>query len=236
MNPINGSQGTSWRSRAVEVVLAGGVLSLALLRPVALVAVPVVGQAIPAVAVPLVVDNFEGPEAKNTLGNRDSTFVKAPSKVMVGIRDDAVIAGQPTHVLMVRYDKKQTGGPSDTGGWAGYYTLLKSSGAAGEQYLDASGHKALTFQVRGETGAENFVIGVSDRHWDQVGDSVKSQEIGKYLPAGKLTTTWQKATIPFDEFFVDYTRLSGISVLFDGDLFPVAGSAGKIYLDDITLE
>ncbi len=226
------------RSIALAVLSVGGFLGLALLRP------------IPSGAVSLLmVDNFEGPGGlKNTLDNRANVFLKAPSKAMVSVQNSS-IQGKKTQVLMIRYEKKQTGGPFDGGGWAGYYTLLKSPGAlvaptpenpnpalAPEKYLDASGYKALTFQVRGEKGTENFVIGLSDQHWDLVGDSVKSQEIGKYLPAGKLTTEWQKATIPFDEFFVDYTRLSGISVVFEGDLFPATGSTGKIYLDDIALE
>ncbi len=226
------------RSVVFGVLAVGGILALALLQPVPSSAVSL-----------LMVDNFEGPGGlKNKLDNRASVFIKAPSKVMTSVRDDTV-EGKKTQVLMIRYDKKQTGGPFNSGGWAGYYTLLKSTGAvvvptsenpnpkpAEDKYLDASSYKALTFQVRGETGNENFVIGLSDQHWDLVGDSVKSEGIGKYLPAGKLTTEWQKATIPFDEFFIDYTLLSGISVVFDGDLFPAAGSAGKIYLDDIALE
>ncbi len=226
-------------NRIVLGVLAvAGFLALALFRPMPSAAVSL-----------LMVDNFEGPGGlKNTLDNRASVFIKAPSKVMVSVQN-GIIQGKKTQVLMIRYEKKQTGGPFNTGGWAGYYTLVKSAGAiavptpenpnpepAKDKYLDASSYKALTFQVRGETGKENFVIGLSDQHWDQVGDSVKSLEIGKYLPAGKLTTDWQKATIPFDEFFIDYTRLSAISVVFEGDLFPAAGSAGKVYLDDIALE
>jgi len=202
-----------------------------------------------AFAAQLVVDDFEGSETKNKLGNRANVFIKAPSKAMVSIREEAVGSGQKSHVLMVRYEKKKAGGPFDSGGWCGYYTLLKSPPAlvaptaddpnpkpAEEQYLDASGYKALTFMVRGEKGDENFVIGLSDRHWDKVGDSVKSQEIGKYLPAGKLTTQWQKATIPLDEFFIDYAQLAGISVVFDGDLFPDPGHAGTIYIDDLIME
>lgn len=217
---------TSHRSIGL-VVLAAGFLA------------PVLLWSIPSVAVPLLmVDNFERPAGlNNMLNNRANVFTKAPSKAMASVYSNAG-PGNDTHVLMIRYEKNQTGGPSNTGGWAGYYTLLKSPGVAGEEerYLDASGYKALTFRVRGEIGNENFVIGLSDRYWDRMGDSAKSQEIGQYLPAGKLTTEWQKATVPFDEFFIDYTQLSGISVVFDGDLFPVAGSAGKIYLDDIALE
>ncbi|MBI3333106.1 MAG: hypothetical protein HYZ93_03325 [Candidatus Omnitrophica bacterium] len=199
-------------------------------------------------AASLLVDDFEGSETKNKLGNRANVFIKAPSKAMVSRRGDAV-QGKQTHVLMLRYEKKATGGPYDSGGWCGYYTLLKSPGALvaptpdnpnpapiEEQFLDGSPYKAITLWVRGEKGDENFVVGLSDRHWDQVGDSVKSQEIGKYLPAGKLTTEWQKATIPMDEFFLDYGQLASVAVVFEGDLFPQGGHAGVVYVDDIALE
>ena len=202
-----------------------------------------------AFAATLLVDDFEGTtEIKNKLGNRANVFQKAPSKAMVSVRED-ILQGRKTHVLLLRYDKKNSGGPFDSGGWCGYYTLLKSPGALvaptpenpnpapiEEQYLDGSALKAITFWVRGEKGDENFVIGLADRHWDRVGDSVKSQEIGKYLPSGKLTTEWQKATIPLDDFFLDYGQLASLSIVFEGDLFPETGHAGTIYLDDLTLE
>ncbi len=197
---------------------------------------------------PLMVDNFDGDEIKNALGNRANVFIRAPSKAMVSRREDSV-GGKKTQVLMVRYDKRNSGGPFDSGGWCGYYTLLKSPAAlvapteaepepstTPDQYLDGSSYKKITFWVRGEKGDENFVIGLSDRHWDKIGDSVKSEEIGKYLPSGKLTTEWQKASIPMDEFFLDYSQLAAVSVVFEGDLFPETGHAGVVYIDDLTLE
>lgn len=202
----------------------------------------------PAAGGPLLVDNFDGEEIKNALGNRSNVFIRAPSKAMVSRRAETV-NGKKTQVLIIRYDKRNTGGPFDSGGWCGYYTLLKSPAALvaptadnpapqplSDQYLDGTGHKAITFWTRGEKGDENFVIGLSDRHWDKIGDSVKSEEIGKYLPGGKLTTQWQKAIIPMDEFFLDYTQLASISVVFEGDLFPETGSTGVVYIDDLTLE
>ena len=201
-----------------------------------------------ALAAPLLVDDFEGGDVKNKLGNRANVFVRAPSKAMVSLRED-VIEGQKSHILLIRYDKKNSGGPYDSGGWCGYYTLLKSPGVLvaptpenpnppplEEQYLDGSSFKAITFWVRGDKGDENFVVGLADRHWDRVGDSVKSQEIGKYLPQGKLTTQWQKATIPLDEFFLDYTKLSSVAIVFEGELFPESGHAGTVYVDKIALE
>jgi hypothetical protein len=198
---------------------------------------------------PLLVDDFEDEdEVRNLLGNRCNVFVRAPSKTMVSIKEDT-IQGKKTKVLMLRYDKRNTGGPYDSGGWCGYYTLLKSPPALvaptpenpnpeplGDQYLDGSVYKKITFWVRGEKGDENFVVGLADRHWDKVGDSVKSEEIGKYLPAGRLTNQWQKAQIPLDEYFLDQTQLASIAFVFEGDLFPETGHTGTVYLDDIALE
>lgn len=199
-------------------------------------------------AAPLPIDDFNSGEIKNLLGNRSNVFIKAPSKAMVSFRDDSV-QGRKTQVLMLKYDKRNTGGPFDSGGWCGYYTLLKSPAAlvapteeepnpepAPEQYFDGTGYKAITFWVRGEKGDENFVIGLSDRHWDKIGDSVKSEEIGKYLPAGRVTTDWQRASVPLDEFFLDYAQLASIAIVFESDLFPETGHAGVVYLDDLALE
>ncbi len=170
-----------------------------------------------------------------------------PSKAMVSFRKD-VRNGKPTTVLMIRYEKKAEGGPYDLGGWCGYYTLLKKShpavsmegaGAAEveeEIYFDASPYKAITLWIKGDKGNENFVLGVADAHWDKVGDSVKSQEIVKYLPAGKITTEWQKAVVPMSEFFIDYSRLSSVAISFESDCFPEGQGSGKVYIDDIELE
>ena len=202
----------------------------------------------PVFAVPLLVDDFETGEIKNKLGNRTNVFVKAPSKAMLSYRQD-IVNGRKTRVLLLRYEKQNSGGPYDTGGWCGYYTLLKSPGAlvaptpenpnpapVEEKYFDGSVYSAVTLWVRGEKGDENFVVGLSDRHWDRVGDSVKSQEIGKYLPGGRLTKEWQKATIPLDEYFIDHQELASIAIVFEGDLFPASGHAGTIYIDDIAFE
>jgi len=196
---------------------------------------------------PLIVDDFEAGTITNALGSRTNVFLKAPSKAMVSFRRDTR-EGKPTTVLMIRYDKKSEGGPNDLGGWCGYYTLLKKSHPAlvvqgvgpaelqEDVYFDGSQYRAITLWVKGEKGGENFALGVADAHWDKIGDSVKSQEIGKYLPAGKITTDWQKAVVPLDEFFIDYSRLSSIAVSFESDCFPEGMGAGKIYVDDLALE
>lgn len=202
----------------------------------------------PAASVkPVIVDDFETGSITNSLGGRTNVYIKAPSKAMTSFRKDTK-QGRPTNALMLRYDKKAEDGPYDSGGWCGYYTLLKkvhpSSSLGGspaaeiedDVYFDASKYSAVTLWVKGDKGNENFVVGVADAHWDKVGDSVKSQEIGKYLPAGKITVDWQKAVIPLDEFFIDYAKLSSIAICFEGDCFPEGAGAGKVYIDDIALE
>ena len=207
-----------------------------------------VGAQVQAQAAPLVIDTFDADEIKNAMGNRTNVFIKAPSKAMVSRREDTV-NGKKSNVMLLKYDKRNSGGPFDSGGWCGYYTLLKSPAAlvaptaenpepapAPEQFFDATGYKTITFWVRGEKGDENFVVGLSDRHWDKIGDSVKSEEIGKYLKAGKITTDWQKASIPLDEFFLDHSQLASVSIVFEGDLFPETGHSGVLYVDDLQFE
>jgi len=187
---------------------------------------------------PLLVDNFEGNEISNLLGYRANVYVKAPSRIMVSHASG--YGGGSRQSLLIRYDKKNEGGPYGQGGWCGYYTLLKNDKAdvdLGEPvYFDGTGFQGITFWVRGETGGENFVVGLADRHWDNIGDSIKSEEIGVYLMAGRITTEWQKAMIPLDAFFLDYAKLSSITINFEADSFPEGKGSGVVYIDDIVLQ
>ena len=182
-----------------------------------------------AFAEPLLIDDFEEGSA-NKLGGRSNTYVMEPSRALALRVKDQFHGG--TGSLMLKYDKKGTGGPHDSGGWCGYYTLLKS----GSKYFDATPYQAITFWVKGATGEENFVVGVSDQHWDEVGDSVKSDPIGKYLPGGKLTTDWQKATVPLSTFMVEQNKLASLAVCFEGSLYTNGASKGTVYIDDLYLE
>ena len=177
------------------------------------------------------VDNFEVSGMKNLIGGNANVYVRAPSRVMTTRKRDE-INGAATQVLAIKYDKKNEGGPYGTGGWCGYYTLLKT----GANYFDAAGYKAITFWVKGEKGDENFMIGLSDEQWDKIGDSVKSEAVGAYLKDGKITTSWQKATVPLETFFLDHTKLASITICFEGDCFPDGAGQGVVYIDDIMLE
>jgi len=182
----------------------------------------------------VLVDDFEGAAAiKNKLGSRANVYIRPPSRVMISKRDD-VINGKNTKVLMIKYDKKNTGGPYGAGGWCGYYTLIKNDRKG--RYFDGTDYSYLTFWVKGETGEENFMVGLADEHWDKIEDSVKSDVIGEYLEAEKITTEWQKARVPLDAFFLDYATLSSASINFEGSCFPEGAHAGSVFIDDIALE
>ncbi len=177
----------------------------------------------------LLIDDFEA-GSLNKLGGRANTYLKEPSRALALLVKDQAHGGAGS--LMLRYDKKGKGGPSDSGGWCGWYTLLKS----GTRYFDASAFKAITLWVKGASGGEDFMVGVSDRHWDEIGDSVKSEPIGKYLPAGKITPEWQKAAVPLDAFFLDHRQWASIAICFEGSLYPGGVGKGTVYLDDLMLE
>jgi len=174
------------------------------------------------------IDDFEG--ASNALGGSSNVYEQEPSNALALRVDKEKHDG--SRALMIKYIKALSGGPYGKGGWCGYYTLLK----VGSKYFDATSYKTLTFWVKGAQGGENFKIGVADKHWDEVGDSVKSECITKYLPEGKVTTDWQKATIPLGVFFVDMQQLASIAVCFENDCFSGAEGKGTIYIDDVSLE
>jgi len=104
-----------------------------------------------AFAATAVVDDFED-SSPGRVGGRSNTYVMAPSRAL------AVKVGEGAHAgakaLMLKYDKKEKGGPYDSGGWCGYYILLKT----GSSYFDATPYKSLNLWVKGATGEENFCV------------------------------------------------------------------------------
>jgi len=177
----------------------------------------------------ILLDEFN--KSTNLLGGRASVYQKAPSRALA-MPSPSEYYGPGGKALMLKFDKKGQGGPYGMGGWCGYYTLLKK----GDNYFDASKYTSITFYVKGAKGGENFKLGVADRHWDKVGDSVKSEEIIKYIPGGQITTEWQKATVPMDAFFLDHKEMASIAICFETDCFPGGVGRGTIYVDRLQLE
>jgi hypothetical protein len=185
------------------------------------------------------VDDFEGGGVRNQLGSRASAYVMAPSRIRIG-RGAGRGPEAGGKALKISFDKKNIGGPYGQGGWCGYYSTVKKdkSGSPNDQslYFDSRKYSYLTFYVRGEKSGENFMVGVADSEWEKIGDSLKSEEIGAYLPSGRVTTDWQKAMIPLEAFFLDHEKLSSISIAFESGCFAEGKSSGTVYIDDIIFE
>lgn len=190
---------------------------------------PAAGEA-PANAEVLYIDHMEN-VSKNDLGGRNSVYIQAPSRSSFS-KAGEYGKGDGNAGLKIVYDKKNQGGPRGDGGFCGFYTLVKHGP---DGYLDASGYKYLTFWVRGDQGGETFKVGAADKMWEAMDDSVKSQEIGKYLPAGKVTKDWQLAVIPVGDFFVDWKQMHAFSICFETDLFADGAGQGTVFIDELAL-
>lgn len=173
------------------------------------------------------VDRME--KSKNLLEGRCAPYHKPPSQVLVTKGPDY---GKEGSGLKLAYKQVSVGGPYGKGGWCGYYTTLKK----GDKYFDASAFTHLTFWVKGASGGERFQVGVADKQFGMVEDSVKAQAIESYLPEKKVTTEWQKAVIPLNDMFVDYHLVDTVSINFEADLYEEEQSSGVIYIDDMAFE
>ncbi len=179
---------------------------------------------------PRLIDNFE--KQGNTFGGRSSTYMQQPSGI-VARRTNEVFYGEKGKSLELRYKKAGDGGPYGKGGWCGYYSVIKMGP---RKYYDASAYQYLTFYVKGAQGGENFKIGVADETWFQREDSMKSEQISVYLKDQKITTEWQKAKIPLEDFWVDTKKLASIAICFEAECFPEGHGKGVVYLDDFKFE
>ena len=179
---------------------------------------------------PRLIDNFE--KQGNTFGGRSSTYMQEPSGIAAR-RTDEIFYGEKGKSLELRYKKAGDGGPYGKGGWCGYYSVIKEGP---RKYYDASSYQYLTFYVKGAKGEENFKIGVADETWFQREDSMKSEQISVYLKDKKITTEWQQAKIPLEDFWVDTKKLASIAVCFEAECFPAGQGKGLIYLDNFKFE
>lgn len=177
----------------------------------------------------LVVDNMS--KMKNNLGGRCAVYQRDPSKAAFS-KVDMERNGKADKVLKIRFDKKNVGGPDGTGGWCGYYTIVKK----GSTYLDVSKYKTLTFWVKGEKGDEKFKLGAADQSQEAMDDSAKSDDVSGYLPKKKITRDWQKAVIPLESVFIEWTMLASLSINFEADLYDDGAAKGTIFIDDIQFE
>ena len=152
----------------------------------------------------------------NLLGRKTSTYKKLPS-YCVGKRLEPSYFGGKGRSLQLSYKKANSG-------WCGFYTLLNQIDG---EFYDLSKYHSVSFMVKGEKGGENFEIGMADKRWILIGDSLKAGKITKYLPGG-VTTDWQKVTVPLKDFGkLDLSQMGSFVINFHEK------EKGIITIDDI---
>ena len=165
----------------------------------------------------LVVDNFDHSDL-NLLGRKTNAYKRLPSACAAERLPEAR-HGEQGRGLRLTYHK-------EAGGWCGYYTLLNQIDG---EYFDATPYKAISFLVRGAAGGETFEIGMADKNWQTIGDSVKAGPIEKYLPRG-VTTAWQEVIVPLADFGkLDFPQMGSLVVNFQKQ------GQGVVDLDDVLL-
>ncbi|MBI4435842.1 MAG: hypothetical protein HY590_00285 [Candidatus Omnitrophica bacterium] len=163
----------------------------------------------------LLLDNFDHDDL-NLLGRKTNCYKKLPSVCVFNHVSEPRWGGKGRS-LQLSYQKEGTG-------WCGYYTLLNEIDGA---FFDLSWYDRLTFMVKGERGGEIFEIGMADRNWLTIGDSVKAGPIEAYLPGG-VTTEWQEVTIPLQDFgLLDFSQMGSFVINF------YKKQEGVLYIDDL---
>jgi hypothetical protein len=155
----------------------------------------------------LLLDNFDHSNL-NLLGRKANTYKRLPS-----VAKFSRVNGS----LRLDFDKQATG-------WCGYYTLLNQIDG---EFFDLTPYKEVRFWVRGAKGGEMFEVGMADRSWLTIGDSVKAPSLEEYLPKG-VTTEWQEVVIPLSDFGkLDWSQMGSFVVNF------YKQGKGILYLDNL---
>ena len=163
----------------------------------------------------LLLDNFDHSNV-NLLGRKANTYKRLPS-VCEYSRVETPHVGDRGRSLRLDFDKRATG-------WCGYYTLLNEIDG---EFFDLTAYKEVRFWVRGAQGGEMFEVGMADRSWLTIGDSVKAPSLEKYLPKG-VTTEWQEVVIPLSDFGkLDWSQMGSFVINF------YKQGKGTLFVDDL---
>jgi len=151
----------------------------------------------------VLLDDFDHSDL-NLLGRKTNTYKKLPSTCETQ-RVETVRVGNSGRSLKLSYDKESSG-------WCGYFTLLNQIDG---EYFDLSKYKTVSFMVKGEKGGETFQIGMADKSWINIGDSLKAGQIEDFLPGG-VTTEWKEVVIPLKKFgALDLTQMGSFVIDFN---------------------
>jgi len=169
-----------------------------------------------------ILDDFDASDV-NLLGRKTNAYKKLPSVCKFERTEDEHY-GPRGRSLKLTYKKESTG-------WCGYYTLLNQIDG---EYYDLRPYKEVSFMVKSKGGTEEFEIGMADKNWVIIGDSLKAGSVKKYLPAGKaglpkgVTKQWQEVVIPLEDFgLLDFSEMGSFVINF------YEKGEGTIYIDDL---
>jgi len=163
----------------------------------------------------LMLDDFDHSNL-NLLGRKANTYKRLPS-VCEFIRVEDPRVGDHGRSLRLDYDKQAVG-------WCGYYTLLNQIDG---EFFDLTPYKEVRFWVRGARGGETFEVGMADRSWLTIGDSVKAGMENKFLPKG-VTPSWQEVVIPLSDFGkLDWSQMGSFVINF------YKQGKGTLFLDNL---
>ncbi len=172
------------------------------------------------------IDDFE--TRTNAFFSKTGVYKSSESDAKKGITSDNAYSGNKG--LFVGYKKEAKG-------FCGYYLEFVANG----KFFNASKYSKLTFMIKGKRGGENFKVGLADKAYYEIKDSIKSNDIGTYLPDGKVTTDWQKAEIPLQAYVdrraaFNLSELGSVAFCFESTCFPDGVGQGIIYIDDLAFE
>jgi len=163
----------------------------------------------------LLLDDFDHNDV-NLLGCKANTYKKLPSTCEAE-RTEEVRVGDRGRSLKLKYNKESTG-------WSGYYTLLNQIDG---EYYDLSKYKSVSFMVKGEKGGETFQLGMADKNWVNIGDSLKAGQVDDFLPGG-VTTEWKEVVVPLKKFgSLDLTQMGSFVIDFNKK------QNGIVYIDNL---
>lgn len=97
--------------------------------------------------------------------------------------------------------------------------------------VDLNNYHYLSFQIKGETGNEAFIVQLFD------GLDYQNIKINNYLPAGKVTTSFQKVVIPLEAFRWDqdgFDENNVTTISWQIDL-GMGSPQGTIFIDEVLL-
>ncbi|NNG17104.1 MAG: hypothetical protein HKM89_11555 [Gemmatimonadales bacterium] len=128
---------------------------------------------------------------RTVLGGYFSPFVRLPSTASATVRRTP----DARRALALTCDKIESG---FCGLWIQLYDFEAAPDA--RRYLDAQPFSTLSVWIRGHEGGEQLVLKVADAEWELKEDALPIGDVARFVPAGRIDTTWQQAVVPLDEF------------------------------------